>query len=416
MSKTPDFINLGKQAKPNQMYLHEGDKIEVVDKEINFPYLANVTRVNFNSTRGNYNSYELDFHDMYNRHKTIPLDVNINKNYKHTTKTYDELAHEIHDNTKFKINPKHSKVQEKHDRSKYPDYPYKALGQLSTNKNGDYQVFIGKIVDKDLAKKLGTNTVYYEKALRDFTPCAGDKTKHSQMGAMAVYKGSVSGPIALSKNKTVAKMQQSALLKMGNNPKNQDFWLDNNSSLSGSWNLPKNTVMRDSDIHFSNPQNQIVNSWINNSAIKENGNAEVSIVNSNINASDFDVRKPRGNNVPAKLNYENTTLSGTRIRTNTGDHDFYESYLDNAHIGNNVSARNMSLVNLGSTDNPSEIANARLHNFDLTTQNPAIAFDRNIDSANAKDLDPDKKQVTTAIKSPYQTKYPDKTNNEPELD
>ncbi len=98
-----------------------------------------------------------------------------------------------------------------------------------------------------------------------------------------------------------------------------------------------------------------------------NGGTSLHINNCGFNGSDIISQRSKDKYLPIKLNYEDSTLSGVRGRIDQGDHDFYNSYMENAHIGNNVALRNTTLANLNDTDHPSEFENLRANNINISS-------------------------------------------------
>lgn len=415
--KAPDgtkFINLGKQANHFDPHIRPGDKLAIFDTHFDLTFPGKVAQTIVPTPAGEKKCYDIDTHNMYDQHFSLDAGSTTNKAYNHSKHTISEIKDDLEKNTQFRINLNRSHIKENNARRKYLDYPYKCVGTLSKNPTGVYEINVGEIVDPDLAKALGTKHVYYEKAIRDFTPNAGTNGSHTNTAVMVVTKGSVSGPIVPSKNPKLAQIQRQNLVKVAKNPDLQDFWLDDNSSLSGSWNMPRQVVMRNSNVHFSTPQNQMTNSWLNDSQIRTRGNSKVALTNANLNYSDIDLRK-NPQNQPVEVSYDNSTLSGTRVLANQGLHDIYNSYVENAHLGHDIALRDTSLVNLGSTDNPSEFENIRANGINEVSSRPAHGFDKIIEKE-SDILPPDNHPITLA-KPKHELNKPSKQKEDdgPEL-
>lgn len=376
-----DFINLGIQSKQYDPYVQPDDKLCIVDSETGRKYHGNVSMTKFNSRYGQHKGFDVDFKDMYDINRNIDLGTTVHQRYNHTQEPLSKIAKEINQqDSKFKLSPEHSHLKETVARTNYPDYPYEPIRSYNKNQKGDYDIRYGRIVDPKLAHELGTDRIFYEKALHNFTPNAGNNNSHTQKGAMAVYKGSVSGPMVTSKNLKVRKMQVKSIIETANSPVRQNFWLDNNSRLLGAWQMPTNTVMRNSTLSMANLDNHVNNAWLNDTIMAANGNASLHINNCGFNGSDLISQRSKDKYFPIKLNYEDSTLSGVRGRINQGGHDFYNSYMENAHIGNNVALKNTTLANLNDTDHPSEFENLRANNINISSTKPAVGFNKIIEN------------------------------------
>ena len=111
-----------------------------------------------------------------------------------------------------------------------------------------------------------------------------------------------------------------------------------------------------------------------------NGHASLHLNNCGFNGSDIISQRSKDKDFPIKLDYEDSTLSGVRGRINQGGHDFYNSYMENAHIGNNVALKNTTLANLNDTEHPSEFENVRANNINLSSTKPAVGFNKIIEN------------------------------------
>lgn len=146
-------------------------------------------------------------------------------------------------------------TRESHLKGKYSNYPYKRIKSLvNSNKrsNMNYEIVEGEVLDPDLMRKVKTKHVYYLKALRDFTV-------KSSGGNYQVAKNQVSGPLVLSTNPDMQKAQLKAMREASNSRsmqnkqfgvegREQNFWLDQASSLQGNWHMPDSGLMINSDV------------------------------------------------------------------------------------------------------------------------------------------------------------------------
>lgn len=387
-----DFINFGiDKFHDKTPHLRENDTVCVYDKRHGIPLKFKVKKIEGNVTKGHFKTYSLEGYDMYKVHKSYNIDTTFDKAYNHTQATLKDVAHMLHQrDSSLVILPKKSKIKEQELRNKYPDYPYKKLNTFTKSKNGqNYEINQGLIIDKDLAKSVGSPIAYYQKALDDFAPNACTTKNNTKLAAMGVLKGQISGPIVPSTTETIQKKQLNQIHKVANNAELQNFWLDDNSSLIGNWNMPQKAFLRDTQItnnsHDPAFTTNINNSWLTNSRISTH-DKPVNLNNVGLYMSNIDDHSKDRNaislqdstvsNVWAKLTSNNTIIQKPGYQDKLS---IDNSYVENAHIGNDVRILRSKLSSTDSPETPSEIDNSYIKDSTYVSPKPLISMDKTLD-------------------------------------
>lgn len=200
---------------------------------------------------------------------------------------------------------------EQYRKHAVPNYPYKQIKPLTApNKqsHANFKIVEGKVVDPDMIRKIDTDRIYYLKALRSFT-ASSDKTDYK------IQKGQVSGPIILSANKDIAYLQLQALRQNANcdDPKKQNFWLDQKSSMQGNWRFPTHGLLVNSEVRVAGNDSSkgyaMDNAVLHNTLLVGHNNSSIAIVNSGIDDTKINVRQNKAlliDSSDAKACYFNT--------------------------------------------------------------------------------------------------------------
>lgn len=246
------------------------------------------------------------------------------------------------ENPKFEF--KAANIHEDRLRNKYPDYPFKRIKSLTNSnnrKNMNYEIVEGEIIEPRLKKQLNTPTAYYQKALKTFNINIGKADNEFSPVIpinQTVEKGTISGPMVLSKKPETAKRQVKSMREMANSrykvdPRSQDFkakqqfWLDKNSNMQGDWHIPFQGLVLNSELNAndfktckSNPGKglQIQNSLIKNSAINSN-DKPVWLIESNLNNCNLYANSVQKLAIMRKVNLKNVDLNPDQLHLETSE-------------------------------------------------------------------------------------------------
>lgn len=249
----------------NNYKLRQGDSVLITDGKKEDIYT--VTKDKFSST--NVWGLQNKTHHFF--------EIEESKNENHTKATFKDVKRVTKLQGGLILD---AKLKEKTLRNKYPDWPFKRIKTLTNSgnrrQNANYEIVQGTVLDSDLANELGTDNVYYQKALQNFTI---DFPRFNE--SVHISKGTVGGALVLDSKRS--NFQLSELKDNANwrhNHKDQNLWIDENSYLKGNWYLPQHTVLQNTKVDikstnltgqnrgFSGNQN-----LFKNSAIKGSGSA-----------------------------------------------------------------------------------------------------------------------------------------------
>lgn len=275
---------------------------------------------------------------------------------------------------------KSADVAEQAIKNKYKDYPYKKTKTFVQAKpDSNFKVVEGEIIDSNLSKKVGSNHVYFLKAVKDF-----DVVNKKGIGVKyPVKKGQVSGPMVLSNNKNRQQAQLKALQNIfqkdtGELKHTQNMWLDKNSYLKGNWHLPANSLLINTQVDCKEAGKardgvMITNSWLANSKLKTNGRT-VLIENSGAHDAKISAYAKDGNGM---IVVQNSQLSG--INTKKPQRQLIsDSYLENTEISQNVTVNDSELSNKTDSNHPSVLQNANLNKIRYNKDTPLTIKERSV--------------------------------------
>lgn len=287
---------------------------------------------------------------------------------------------DIYANDDIDVNHKPYKKIETLGKNKALRFIDNNIGQTFTNTN--YNVEYGKIKDAKLAKQLGSDNAYFLTAQRDFD-IVSNKGKKNQ-ATTNIAKGTVSGPIVVSKDLKKQEKQIAELNDLANSS-NQSFWLDSKSSLKGDFNIPKDTAISNSQIEANGNLN-LNNTWINDSVINASF-SDINITNTGINdcriidaPKRLQSAKKGAELNKTQLDLDGNLMSSAVIANAGGDTDdktkVKNSYLENTQvIGINDIENTIILNDLHKTE-PNVVSGSTLDKNDFIGANNRFEITR----------------------------------------